>query len=68
MIKASFSKLPNQDLRQYADEKGVRFWQIAAHLGVSEAWVTRKMRSTLTDQDRKGIIAAIDEAANQQKE
>lgn len=55
----------NKDLRTYAKEKGVFFWQIAKVMGISEPTMTRKLRSELTEQDRAEFIRIIDELSDQ---
>ncbi len=51
----------NKDLRAYAKEKGVFFWQIAKVMGVSEPTMTRRLRSELPEQDKHEIKRIINE-------
>ena len=51
----------NKDLRAYAKEKGVFFWQIAKVMGVSEPTMTRRLRSELPEQDKHVIKRIINE-------
>ncbi len=52
--------MANQDIRQYAKEKGVRLWQCAAAMGISEPTMTRKLRTELTEQAKQELIHIID--------
>jgi hypothetical protein len=50
----------NKNIREKAREKGVRFWEIADALGVSEATLTRKLRHELPAAEREKIEQIID--------
>ena len=50
----------NKSIREKAREKGVRFWEIADVLGVSEATLTRKLRHELPAAERVQIEQIID--------
>ena len=53
----------NQTIREAAKRKGVKLWQIAAHLGISEPTMTRWLRSTLSPERENAIMKAINEIA-----
>jgi hypothetical protein len=55
----------NKDIRIYAKEKGVFFWQIAKVMGVSEPTMTRRLRSELSEQDKQTFRHIIDELSAQ---
>lgn len=55
----------NKDLRAYAKEKGVKLWQIAKAMGISEPTMTRKLRSELPDQDKQTFRRIINELSTQ---
>lgn len=55
----------NKDLRAYAKEKGIFFWQIAKVMGVSEPTMTRRLRSELPEQDKHEIKRIINELSAQ---
>ena len=50
----------NKELKQYAKERGVFFWQVAIELGISEATMTRKLRVKLSDQEENKIKQIIE--------
>jgi len=54
----------NEDLRTEAKMAGVKLWQIAAKLGVSEATITRRMRMELPEQMKIKIRLAIHELSS----
>ncbi len=56
-------KKANQDIRDYAAQKGVYFWEIAMKLGVSEPTMTRWMRVELPEDKRREIRQIIDDIA-----
>lgn len=55
----------NKDLRIYAKEKGVFFWQIAKVMGISEPTMTRKLRSELPEKDKQEVVRIINELSAQ---
>lgn len=55
----------NQTIREAAKRKGVKLWQIAAHLGISEPTITRWLRSALSPEKENEILRAIDEIAEE---
>lgn len=55
----------NKDLRAYAKEKGVFFWQIAKVKGISEPTMTRRLRSELSEQDKQTFRRIINELSEQ---
>jgi len=55
----------NKDLRTYAKEKGVFFWQIAKVMGISEPTMTRRLREELPEQDKQEFIRIINELSEQ---
>lgn len=56
-------KKANQDIRDYAAQKGVYFWEIAMKLGVSEQTITRWMRVELPADKRREIEQVINDIA-----
>lgn len=55
----------NNDIRLLAAGKGVRLWQIAKALGVSETWFIRIMREELPEQKREQVIKIINDLAQE---
>lgn len=42
----------NTDIRKYAKTHGVRLWQIADELGISEITMSRKLRYELSEDEK----------------
>ena len=55
--------MSNLDVRTIAKENGVRLWEIADKLGISEPTITRKLRRELPADEKQKILAIIDEIA-----
>ena len=58
--------MKNQDIRVFAKENGVYFWQIADVMGVSEPTMTRKLRHEMPDQDKQTMKRIIETLAAEQ--
>lgn len=50
----------NLDIRFAAKETGVRIWQIAEKLQISDCQMSRKLRKELTDDEKKRIYEIIE--------
>lgn len=61
--KDSRKMTKNKDLREYAKNKGVKLWEVADKLGISEPTMTRKLRRELPAEEKEKIISIIDEIA-----
>lgn len=57
----------NLELRTKARKNGVRLWEIADRLGISEPTITRKLRRELPTNEKQRILAIIDEIAAAKK-
>lgn len=53
--------MANQDIRNEAKKAGVKLWQIADKLGISEPTITRLMRRELSTEEKSRIRAIIAE-------
>ena len=50
----------NDDLREFAKEKGVRQWRIADELGIAESTFVKWMRKPLPEDVKKKAFEAVD--------
>ena len=53
--------IANCELRKYATNNGVKHWQIAERLGMSESVFCRKMRHEMKDDEKIAVYEAIDQ-------
>lgn len=53
--------LANTDIRAAAKSAGVRLWELAYHLNISEPTVTRRLRRELPQSEKERIFTAIEE-------
>ena len=59
----------NDDVRQRASKRGVKLWQVAYSLGITDSSFSRKLRKELLCEEKERIYAAIDQLAeSNQKE
>lgn len=59
--------LANTDIRETAKKRGVRLWEIAEYLDVSDPTMTRKLRRELSANEKQRILGIIDEIAAAKK-
>lgn len=52
--------MANMEIREKAKASGVRLWQIAEKLGISEPTMTRKLRHELPKADKQEILSIIE--------
>lgn len=57
--------MKNKEIREKAKKLGIRLWQIADKLGISEPTMTRKLRRELADGEKQKILNIIDELAKE---
>ena len=56
----------NLDIRAAAKGAGVRLWEIADHLKISEPSITRKLRHELPQAEKDRIFSIIEEIAKEE--
>lgn len=57
--------MANTDIRQYAKEHGVKLWQCAAAMGISEPTMTRRLRTELPELAKQELLSIIDKLSAQ---
>lgn len=55
----------NQVIRETAKRMGVKHWQIAEYLGISEPTIMRWLRTPLSPEREKAVMEAIDALAKE---
>ena len=55
----------NQAIREAAKQKGVKHWQIAEYLGISEPTIMRWLRVPLSAEREKAVMEAIEALAKE---
>lgn len=53
----------NTEIRETAKRSGVKLWQVAEEIGMSDAAFSRKLRHELADKDRERVLSAINRLA-----
>ena len=56
--------LANSDIRSTAKTKGVRLWEIAEFLKVSDPTMTRMLRRELPNEEKQRFLSIIEEIAS----
>lgn len=59
--------LNNQDIRNYAKQKGVRLYEMARFLNIGTATMTRRLYFELQNNEKEQLYACIDKVAEQHK-
>ena len=59
--------LKNTDVRARAKEQGVKLYEVAAYMGKSQAYLTRKLYFELDKAEKEELLTSIDEVATVNK-
>lgn len=60
--------MENIMVRESAKKHGVRLWQVAEALGVSDFTLSRRLRHELPEAERAKLIAIVEQIADERKE
>lgn len=55
----------NQDIRDKAQQSGVKLWEIAQEIGINDGNFSRKLRRELPDQEKAEIFAIIEHISSE---
>lgn len=55
----------NMEIRKTAEEKGVKLWEIAYAIGITDGNFSRKLRRELPEDEQKKMLAIIDQIASE---
>lgn len=61
-------KQANIEVRELAKSNGVRHWQIAERLGISETTLVKRLHRELNDKQREQITQVIKDIAHENEE
>lgn len=57
--------LANQEIRNAAKQRGIRLWQAADALGITDATFSRKLRHELQEDEREQVLGVIAQLASE---
>ena len=57
--------IKNQDIRQAAAVAGIRLWQIADKLGISDCNFSRRLRRELDAEEKNKVLSVIEELSRE---
>lgn len=60
--------MENVDIRSAFMSAGIKQWEVAAAVGVSESHFSKKLRHELPAEDKQRILEAIEQLAQERKE
>ena len=60
--------MKNLEIRQAAKNRGVKLWELAEALGLTDGNFSRKLRRELPEAERERIQKLIDELATEREE
>lgn len=60
--------LANTEIREAAKRNGVRLWQVAEDIGITDASFSRKLRRELPAEERERVLNVIDKLAAERGE
>ncbi len=60
--------MKNLEIRNEAKAHGVKLWEVAEVLGITDSAFSRKLRRELPGDQRKHVLLAIEQAAKMKRE
>ena len=51
----------NAEIRQVLKKKGIKHWQVADAMGISEATMVRRLRKELPEEEKARILQIIEQ-------
>lgn len=57
----------NKEIREAARIHGVKLWQVAEKLGITDASFSRKLRREFSDEEKEKVLEIIQELAKNQE-
>lgn len=57
----------NQKIREYAQKKKVKLWQVAEKMGIHDSKLSKKLRHELPERETDIIMTIIDDLANEKE-
>ena len=57
--------MKNKEIRRAAAGNGIRLWQLAEALGITDSSLSRKLRRELPDEEKKKILSVIAKLAKE---
>ena len=57
--------MKNKEIRRAAAGNGIRLWQLAEALGITDSSLSRKLRRELPDEEKKKILYVIAKLAKE---
>ena len=59
--------MKNVEIRSAFMQAGIKQWQLAEALGISETHFSRKLRKELPEEERKKILSVIDQLTQEKQ-
>lgn len=60
--------MENLEIRAKAKDRGVKLWEVAEAMGISEGVFCRRMRRELPQEQKRLVLQAIEQAAAKKQE
>lgn len=60
--------MKNQEIRMAAAHSGVKLWQVAEKLGITDSTLSRKLRKEFAPETKERVLSIIQELAATMKE
>ena len=60
--------MANESIKSAAKQSGIKLWELAEYLGITDSTLSRKLRREFPEAEAKKALAAIDEIAKKKTE
>ena len=59
--------MKNRDIRDALEKSNVRYWELAEKLGISQSWLSVKLRKELSSDEKYRMLILIQEIVDERK-
>lgn len=58
-------EIANKDIREALEKSGVKYWELAEKLGISQCWLSVKLRMEFTSEEKYKVFTLIQEIVDE---
>lgn len=60
--------MKNKDIREALEKSGVKYWELAEKMGISQCWLSVKLRKEFTSEEKYKVFTLIQDIIKERRE